>query len=261
MKKVTVKDLLEAKGKSKLSQINVHTVDNARACEAADIEMMITWDRSPIEEFRSAAPNTFFTAGMVYGEQITEKDALSAAFDLLSKGADGIYFPGRIQLVEALASEGIPVHGHIGFVPYKKTWSGGFKGVGKTAFEANKLLQRARDYENAGAIAIEVELVPPKVAKVITDKVTLLTVSMGSGTECDAQYLFAKDILGINEGHIPRHAKVYRNQSQVYRELYNDSVQAFREFKSEVQLQTFPSKETAIQISQAEYDKFCESLN
>ena len=256
MVKLTVKEILACKGQRKLTQINVHTPQNAAACEAAGIDMIITWERSPISEFRAAAPHTFFTVGMVWSQYPGRDDALRKAFALIEQGADAIYCPGRMEIVELLASEGIPVHGHVGFVPYKKTWAGGFRAVGKTADEAVQVWQKALDYQNAGAMAIEVELVPTPVARAISERVSLLTVAMGAGSGCDAQYLFAKDILGLNEGHIPRHAKTYRNQKEIHDRLYHDSVAAFQEFRKEVSDGQFPTDAHCLSMEKKEWDAF-----
>lgn len=261
MAKLTVKELLAFKGKRPLTQVNVHNAQDASACEAAGIEMIITWERSPIPEFRAAAPETFLTVGLVWGQYPHKDDALRQAFSLIEQGADAIYCPGRLEIVEHLASEGIAVHGHVGFVPYKKTWAGGFKAVGKTADEALQIWQRALDYQNAGAMAIEVELVPVPVAKAISEKLEILTVAMGAGNGCDAQYLFAKDILGVNEGHIPRHAKTYRHLKETYDALYKESIAAFSEFRSDVQKGTFPADEHVIkQMNDHQWDIFLNHL-
>ncbi|WP_421904661.1 3-methyl-2-oxobutanoate hydroxymethyltransferase [Mameliella sp.] len=257
---LTIKDLLDAKGQRKLTQVNVHEAHEARACEEAGIDMIITWERSPIRDFRAAAPETFFTVGLVYGAYVNADEAKRAAFDAMEKGADAIYCPMGLDVVEALAREAIPVHGHVGFVPYKRTWTGGFKAVGKTADNAIEVFKRAKAYQDAGAVAIEVELVPVAVATEITKRLSILTVAMGAGSGCDAQYLFAKDILGYNDGHVPRHAKSYRDHGAEYRRLYDDSVAAFAEFKAETQAETFPGQGNVLGMQDAEFEAFQSAL-
>lgn len=261
MKPLTVKELLACKGQRKLTQVNVHNAGEAAACEAAGIDMLITWERSPIEDFRASAPNTFFTVGLVYGTYVNSDEALRAAFSAMERGADAIYCPMSLDVVEALAKEAIPVHGHVGFVPYKKTWTGGFKAVGKTASQAIDVFRRAKAYQDAGAIAIEVELVPVPVATEITKRLSILTVAMGAGSGCDAQYLFAKDILGYNDGHIPRHAKVYRNHRAEYDRLHQDAIAAFAEFKAETEAEAFPGSENTLSMPDAEFEAFMERVN
>ena len=257
---LTVKELLACKGQRKLTQVNVHKASEAAACEAAGIDMIITWERSPIPEFRAAAPETFFTVGLVYGTYVNADEAKRAAFDAMEKGADAIYCPMSLPVVEALAREAIPVHGHVGFVPYKKTWTGGFKAVGKTAQEALDVYNRAKAYQDAGAIAIEVELVPVPVATEMTRRLSILTVAMGAGSGCDAQYLFAKDILGYNDGHIPRHAKTYRNHAAEYQRLQDDAIAAFAEFKAETEAETFPTSANTLKMAEAEAEAFLNGI-
>ena len=256
MSKLTVKDLLDLKGQRPLTQVNVHNENEARACQEAGVDMIITWERSDIRAFRAAAPDIFLTVGLVYGQYVNADEAKRGAFAAMEKGADAIYCPMSLDVVAALATEAIPVHGHVGFVPYKNTWTGGFKAVGKTADDALAIFERAKAYEDAGAIAIEVELVPQEVAAEISRRLRILTVAMGAGSGCDAQYLFAKDILGYNDGHIPRHAKVYRDHKAEYERLYKDSVEAFREFHTEVIDGQFPTQKQLLTMDAAELDDF-----
>ena len=98
------------------------------------------------------------------------------------------------------------------------------------------------------------------VATEITRRLSILTVAMGAGTGCDAQYLFAKDILGYNEGHIPRHAKVYRNHRAEYDRLHEDAIAAFGEFKAETEAESFPGPENTLEMPEAEYEAFLEAV-
>ena len=159
-----------------------------------------------------------------------------------------------------MASEGIPVVGHVGFVPYKSTWFGGFKAVGKTADEALKVYEATLAYQDAGAIAVEMEIVPHLVAAEISKRVAILVIGMGSGTGCDGQYLFATDILGDNEGHVPRHAKTYRDFKREYARLHQESIAAFREFHDDVQRGVYPAPDQLVQIKDEEYARFVAAL-
>jgi 3-methyl-2-oxobutanoate hydroxymethyltransferase len=83
---------------------------------------------------------------------------------------------------------------------------------------------------------------------------------MGSGTGCDAQYLFSTDVLGDNEGHIPRHAKVYRDFKSEYQRLHQESIAAFREFKEDVASGVYPAPRQLIEIQDEEYARFLAGL-
>ena len=213
-KKLTVKEILECKGKKKLTEVYTHNHLEAEACEIAGIEMIVSSELNDINNIRKSAKNTFLTVGLSYGKYLNELEILRRSFELHDAGADAIYCPQSNKLIKAIADEGIPVVGHTGFVPYKSSLYGGFKAFGKTAKEARKIYDQTLKLQDAGAFAIEIEIVPFKVAEFISKKVEAFMIGMGSGLGCDAQYLFSEDILGYNKGHIPRHAKVYTNLSE-----------------------------------------------
>ena len=160
-----------------------------------------------------------------------------------------------------LAKEFIPVVGHVGLVPSRATWTGGFKAVGKTAEEALQLFKQIKSYEDAGAIAVELEVVPVEVATELSKRTSLLVWSMGAGAGCDAQYLFSNDILGYTEGHIPRHSKVYRNFKAEYDRLQLERISAFKEFVDDVDNGTFPETSHLVHMDNDELDRFFEGLD
>ena len=83
---------------------------------------------------------------------------------------------------------------------------------------------------------------------------------MGSGPGCDVEFLFGCDILGITDGHIPRHAKVYRNFQNEFKKLQKEREDAFQEFYSEVKSGAFPEKKHILEIEDSELDKFLNTL-
>jgi 3-methyl-2-oxobutanoate hydroxymethyltransferase len=261
MPKITVKDLYAAKGKTPLTQIFVRTAREAAACDSAGIDMVMTFEQADlVKEARAAAPNSFLSVGMGYAQYTTPSEFLRAAYKFMKMGVDGIYCPYGMDYVAALAKEYIPVFGHIGMVPYRNSWFGGFKAVGKTVEEAVALMDLTRRYEDAGAMGIEVELVPDGIAAEISKRTKMLTVGMGAGSGCDAQYLFATDVLGDNEGHIPRHAKVYRNHRADYERLHQDSIAAFAEFKADVRSGAYPEARHDIQAQDELVQDFLAAL-
>jgi 3-methyl-2-oxobutanoate hydroxymethyltransferase len=160
-----------------------------------------------------------------------------------------------------LAKEFIPVVGHVGLVPSRATWTGGFKAVGKTAEEALQLFKQIKSYEDAGAIAVELEVVPVEVATELSKRTSLLVWSMGAGAGCDAQYLFSNDVLGYTEGHIPRHSKVYRNFRAEYDRLQLERISAFKEFVNDVDTGVFPETSHLVHMDDDELDRFFEGLD
>ncbi len=132
--------------------------------------------------------------------------------------------------------------------------------MGKTAQGALALFDEVKDYEAAGAIAVEIEVVPAEVASEISKRVSILLWSMGSGSGCDAQYLFAEDILGSNRGHVPRHSKIYRNFAIEYDRLQQERIAAFREYVADVESGAFPGEKHLVRMSQEECDSFLAGL-
>lgn len=137
---------------------------------------------------------------------------------------------------------------HVGLVPPKATWTGGFRAVGKTRAQAKMIWQQVKDFEQAGAFAVEMEVVAANLAREITKRTFLLTISLGSGGGCDAQYLFSADILGENRGHIPRHAKTYRNFAAERDRLQAERVSAYREYIADIRSGAFPERDHIVEM-------------
>ena len=260
-KKLTVKEILSCKGKKKLTEVYVHNTIEAEACEKAGIDMIISSENNNFKFLRESAQNIFFTVGLQYGRYLSEYDILKRSFELLEMGADAIYCPQSSRFIKAIADEGIPVVGHTGFIPYKKTHYGGFKAFGKTTQEANKILKELHILKDSGAFAAEIEIVPEEVVEVIAKKTDIFLIGMGSGTICDAQYLFSEDILGYNNGYIPRHAKTYTNLKKNYDEIINKSINAYKLFAKDVRNKKYPNKKHHIKIDKKELKKIKDDLN
>ncbi|MEZ4870623.1 MAG: 3-methyl-2-oxobutanoate hydroxymethyltransferase [Caldilineaceae bacterium] len=260
MPRLTVKEFLDLKGKRQLTEVLVTTPEEAAACEAAGIDLIITGLGGRVKEIRDAAPNTFLTLGLRYGDCASGEEAIRAGFKALDAGADAVYACMSTEFIAGMAREGIPVVGHVGLIPQKRTWTGGFRAVGKTAEQALWVYQHTRAHEEAGAIGVEMEVVPHQIAAEITKRVKLLVISMGSGPDCDAQYLFAMDILGSHRNHIPRHAKVYRDFYSEQQRLQQERIAAFKEYAEDVQSRAFPGTGNIVEAQDEEYAKFLDAL-
>ncbi|MGV3552017.1 3-methyl-2-oxobutanoate hydroxymethyltransferase [Rhizobium sp.] len=256
----TVADLLALKGKRQLSMLRVLTLDEAAAAEAAGIDMVSVPPALLTPEFREAAPSVFAVPGLEYGELVTTKDYLRAAFKAINSGGDAVYCAAGLGTVRRLKDESIPVCGHVGLVPSKATWTGGFRAVGKTAESAMQIWQAVKALEEAGAFAAEIEVVPSEIAAAISQRTALLMISMGAGAGCDAQYLFTDDVLGQNRGHVPRHAKTYRNFADEFDRLQAERIAAFREFKADIDSRAYPEAAHQVAVADAELRKFVDAL-
>ena len=92
--------------------------------------------------------------------------------------------------------------------------------------------------------------------EIITQKVKLLTISMGSGSTCDGQYLFSQDVLGYTKGHMPRHARIYRDFSKEFEKLHQERVNAYKEYINDVEEKKFNDPKITVGINDKEFDKF-----
>ncbi len=257
----TVLDLRMQKGQRQLTMLRFFSLDEARAAEAAGIDIAsVPPELLSDPRYREAAPSVFSMTGQTHLEAGTPDDYLRWCGHAIEKGADALYCSGSLKTVEYLAREHIPIVGHVGLVPARATWTGGFRAVGKSANDALRLFDEVKAYENAGAFAVEIEVVPEEVASEISKRVDILLWSMGAGSGCDAQYLFANDILGYTDGHIPRHSKVYRDFNAEFARMQAERVAAFREFVNDVESGAYPEKKHLVRMPDSELAAFREAI-
>ena len=257
----TVADLRALKGKRQLTMLYVETLDEARAAAAAGIDMLSIIQPVWTPEMREAAGDCFVQVGLLYGELCTYEDYLRAAHSAVVVGADCVYCAASLDTITKLAAEGIPVVSHVGLIPSKATWTGGFKAVGKTAASALAVWEHVKQLEKAGAMGAELEVVPDRVAAEISKRTSLIMLGMGAGSGADAQYLFAEDVLGCTRGHKPRHAKTYRDFAAEYERLQTERINAFEEFAADVASGAYPAPEHTVAIADQEFDAFLDRLN
>ncbi len=261
-KKPTVADLRALKGQRQLTMLRYFSLEEAEAAEQAGIDIASVPSEIVLHpRYREVAPTVFSMTGQTHLEAGTAEDYLRWAGDALNRGADAVYCSGSLRTVEYLAREHIPVVGHVGLVPARATWTGGFRAVGKTAEGALRLLEEVRAYERAGAFAVEIEVVPAEVATEISRRVNILLWSMGAGAGCDAQYLFANDLLGYTEGHIPRHSKVYRDFKAEHARLQAERVAAFCEYAADVASGAFPTQQHLVRMEEEELTRLLDKMN
>jgi 3-methyl-2-oxobutanoate hydroxymethyltransferase len=256
----TVADVRAAKGKRQLSMVYTEVPDEARAAAEAGIDILSIPTPFWNPEMRDAAGDCFVQAGLMYGQLHTTDDYLRSAHGAIQIGADCCYCAASTEIVERLAGEGIPVVGHVGLIPSRRTWTGGFKAVGKTLETAELVYRQVKTLEVAGAFAAEIEVVPEAIATEIAKRTSLVLMSMGAGTGCDAQYLFSCDVLGYNDEHVPRHAKQYRNFKAEYERLHRERVGAYSEFIADVSSGAYPQPEHLVPVSDEVLQQFVALL-
>jgi 3-methyl-2-oxobutanoate hydroxymethyltransferase len=261
-KRPTVADLRALKGKRQLTMLRFFSLEEADAAEKAGIDIVsVPPELLTHPDYRKVAPSLFSMTGKTHLEYGSREEYLKYCGEMMQAGADAMYCSGSLDTVAFLAREHIPVVGHVGLVPSRATWTGGFRAVGKTADAAIALYEECKAYEAAGAFAVEIEVVPVEVATEISKRLNMLLWSMGSGPGCDAQYLFAEDILGTNRGHMPRHAKVYRNFAAEFDKLQRERIEAFREYITDVETGAYPQNQHIVQMADAELKRFKAGLS
>ena len=145
--------------------------------------------------------------------QTSVYDAVVNAGRLVKEGhAQAVKLEGGKEVcpqIKAIVDASIPVCAHLGLTPQSVNAFGGFKVQGKGEEAAQKLLDEARAVEEAGAFAVVLECVPKALAKKITESISIPTIGIGAGADCDGQVLVIHDMLGINKGFSPRFLRRY----------------------------------------------------
>lgn len=256
---VTVADIVALKSSgSQLAQVTASTSAEAAAAESAGIEMVVCMSDF-VSAVRAGSQRVFLTAAIDFSGAVTTDDLLRDALTALAAGADAVITARGLDGVRRLAHEDIPVMGHLGFVPKKSTLYGGVRAVGRTAPEALALWRRFQELEEAGAFAVECELVPAEVMREIHRRTGLATISLGSGPHADVQFLFTSDICGESERR-PRHARAYADLAALHRQIEATRVRALTDFRHDVARGAFPADTEISRIEASELEVFLTSL-
>ena len=247
LRNYTIKDLRDLKGKRVLCETVPFSVEEAAAAEEAGIDTMkVRFDpKNPAlaTAIRKAAPHTFMSFSVPLVAAASETEAVRLAYQAMEIGADAIMCQWSPRFIAAATEAGVPVQGHAGLVPRRSTWTGGLRAVGKTIKEALWIYDQIKRFEEAGAWAVEVEVIPAALLAEITKRTTLLTSSIGAGGGGDIQFLFADDILGNNGPPYPRHSKQYRNIFKMKQKMQAERIAGFKAFIKDVKSGGFPGPE------------------
>jgi 3-methyl-2-oxobutanoate hydroxymethyltransferase len=188
-------------------------------------------------------------ADMPYGSyEVSTEEAVRNAMRLIQEGGaqavklEGSQWPA---LVQEMTRRGIPVMAHLGLLPQTASLWHGYKTHGRDEATAWALVEAAQAMEEAGAFAVLLECVASEAAKLITDKIDIPTIGIGSGAACDGQVLVSYDLLGLGCGHTPKFVKQYVNIGQ-------EIEQGFRAFADEVRQGTFPDSAHCVAMEEDE---------
>jgi 3-methyl-2-oxobutanoate hydroxymethyltransferase len=239
--------------------------EEAVAAEQAGIDTMkVRFDPNQPElaaAVRRAAPNTFMAFSVPLVAAASEVEAVRLGYQAMAIGADAIMCQWSPRFIRAAAEAGIPVQAHAGLVPRKSTWTGGLRAVGKTLDEALWVYREIKSFEQAGAYAVEVEVIPGELLAEISKRTSLMTSSIGAGSGGDIQFLFAEDILGNNPPPYPRHSRQYRELHKLKAQMQDERVAGFREFIDDVKSGGFPGPEHVINAPGGLIEDFLSAID
>ncbi|SHN66577.1 3-methyl-2-oxobutanoate hydroxymethyltransferase [Geodermatophilus obscurus] len=183
---------------------------------------------------------SLIVADLPFGSyEASPQQAFATAVRMLKEGgAQAVKLEGGLRVapqIRMLTENGIPVMAHVGFTPQSEHALGGFRVQGRGA-GAEQLLADARAVQEAGAFAVVLEMVPAEIAAQVTKDLSIPTIGIGAGVDCDAQVLVWPDMAGLTSGRVPRFVKKYAD-------LRGELLRAAREYADEVRSGAFPGPE------------------
>src|SRR2546421_4809663 len=215
----------------------------------ATMDMMVLHSQA----VRRGAPNTFVLGCMPYQSYHTVERALTNATRFMQEASCDAVKPqgGKSQahVLKALVDAGIPTASHIGLTPHTIAMFGGFRIQGRTADAAMKILEDALAIQDAGCFMLEFEAVPARIAKLISEQLTIPTIGIGAGVGCDGQILLSYDLLGGFTDFNPKFTKRYAKLTEV-------AINGIMQYVKEVKEGTFPDDDHSYTVNEAEYEKF-----
>ncbi len=274
----TVQDIINMKKeRKKISVITSYDYTLASLCDKAGIDVLLVGDSAGMvmlgyentisvtmdqmcmftEAVSRARKNSLLIADLPFmSYQASIEDAINNSGRLIKAGADAVKLEGgsiMAETISAIVDVGIPVMGHIGLQPQTTILSEGYKVQGKTKDSAMKLIEDAKELEDAGVFSIALEMVSHEVAQIISETVNIPIIGIGSGVNCDGQVLVVQDLLGMYDKIKPKFAKRYMNLSE-------DIVKSLEEYRSDVESGAFPAKENSFSMNEEELKKLREKL-
>ena len=182
--------------------------------------------------------------------QISAEEAVRNAGRFLQEaGMDAVKVEGgrvRLPAIEAILAAGIPVMGHLGLTPQSVHQIGGFRTQATHAEAAERLVEEAQLLETAGCFALVLELIPARLAQLVSERLEIPTIGIGAGAGCDGQVLVTHDLLGLFDRFQPRFVRQYAN-------LRSEMDRAFGEYIADVEAGRFPAAEHSVEMDDAEW--------
>ena len=273
--KLALTELAEMKRRrDRIVMVTAYDAPSGRLADAAGVDLVLVGDSAAMTVLGhdSTVPATMdemlvltraatrgarrplVIADMPFGSfQVSDELALENAIRFVKEaGADAVKLEGAgptLSRVRALVGAGVPVMGHIGLTPQSATMLGGFKAQGRTAHKAQTLLADARALEAEGCFALVLEAVPSLVAATITEALSIPTIGIGAGSECDGQVLVFHDLLGLYDGRPPRFVKQYAD-------LAGEIRRALEAYAADVRSGAFPADQHTYAMPEEELRLF-----
>lgn len=276
-KRVTVPDVMAAKGVRKLSMLTAYDYPTALWVDRSGIDMILVGDSLAMvvlgqEDTLSVGMTEMLhhtravsigaKRALVVGDlpflsyQVSVEQAVMNGGRLLKEGrAQAVKLEGGARVVpqvKAMVEAGIPVQGHLGLTPQSAAQFGGFKVQGKTADAAKILIDDAMALAEAGCFSIVLEAIPSPIAAMITEAIPIPTIGIGAGPECDGQVLVIHDVLGLYDRFTPRFVKKYAK-------LTDEIEKAITQYREEVESGAFPGPEHSFVMKEEEMDRLKQS--
>ena len=278
-RKLTIKDFLDSKRqKKKFVMISVCDYPMALLADKAGIDAILVGDAlhmvalghkttttATMDEMimfsnaiSRAAERAFIIGDMPFMSHEPSRElAIKNAGRFLSEGlCDAVKLEGGEEIAETvrtLVRAGIPVMGHIGLTPQKVSMLGGFRAQGLDTASGEKILADALALEKAGAFLIMLEATGAEVAKAVTEKLSIPTVGIGAGVDCDGQCMVSHDVLGIYERPVGKHAKKFV-------QLHDIILKTFQTYRDEVVTGKWPDMEHSFAMNEGESQKFLSKV-
>jgi 3-methyl-2-oxobutanoate hydroxymethyltransferase len=274
----TPRDIIAKKAAGKkISVVTAYDYSLALLCDRAGVDILLVGDSAGmvvlgydntipvtmtqmqifIEAVSRARENALVVGDMPFmSYQANVSDAIKNSGKLIKSGADAVKLEGGIEMadtIRAIVDTGIPVMGHIGLQPQTTMLSQGYRVQGKTFESAKKLIESAKALEEAGVFSITLEMVTSEVAKIISESVTVPTIGIGSGKNCDGQVLVIHDMIGMYDKLKPKFVKRYLSLSK-------EITKAVELYKKDVESGRFPGKENSFFMEKTELDSLREEI-
>ena len=269
VKRITINDIRDMKQNGeKIAMLTAYDYATAKIIDNCNIPIILVGDSlgNVVLGYENALPVTMdimihHSKAVVRGTEhalivgdmpfmtyhISVEDAMrNAARFIQEAGVQAVKLEGGVTVadkIKRLVDCGIPVMGHIGMTPQSINQFGGHLVQGKKIEVAQKLMDDAKAVEQAGAFCVVLECIPLRLAALITQNLSIPTISIGAGPACDGQVLVTNDMLGLSD-FTPKHAKQYTNLTDIM-------TQAVTAYRDEVKSGVFPTKENSFIIDTA----------